>query len=384
MNCCCFFNDYFPYGMLLNNRHGSVDSDSYRYGFNGKEKDDEVKGSGAQYDYGFRIYDARLGKFLSQDPLFKSFPFYTPYQFAGNKPIAAADLDGLEEDFKFNVYESIKEATRPGTEHLSQEEVKRKVREGIAKRKFMASAPDEVVALGVGLGLVGGFGYAAAGYFGISSSASMFGTMGVNLGVQSGLSYATKGDLSGIDGFDVITSPIPGGWGIAVSSLIDVTSDGPLVAGASFVGLDEYEKGFKNTALDVVIGTAFETGGNAVSRGFSKKVSSLSDEIGAMNWQIGKLDEFYANSSDLSTGGRMGFFTSSSLNDTGIYIRHHFRQRALSIMHTRNMKQIQLDGLKNTKSLYEGFKDYLSPGVSLSSKTVIDEFIINDNDDKDP
>jgi len=83
--------------MLLNNRHGSVDSDAYRYGFNGKEKDDEVKGSGAQYDYGFRIYDPRLGKFLSTDPLFKGFPFYTPYQFAGNKPIWAIDLDGLEE-----------------------------------------------------------------------------------------------------------------------------------------------------------------------------------------------------------------------------------------------------------------------------------------------
>ncbi|MFT6197741.1 MAG: hypothetical protein ACJAXY_002083 [Nonlabens sp.] len=32
--------------MLLNNRHGSVDSDSYRYGFQGQERDDEVKGEG--------------------------------------------------------------------------------------------------------------------------------------------------------------------------------------------------------------------------------------------------------------------------------------------------------------------------------------------------
>jgi hypothetical protein len=29
--------------MLLNNRHGSVDSEVYRYGFNGKERDDEEK-----------------------------------------------------------------------------------------------------------------------------------------------------------------------------------------------------------------------------------------------------------------------------------------------------------------------------------------------------
>jgi hypothetical protein len=31
------------------------------------------------------------------DPLFKSYPWYTPYQFAGNKPIISIDLDGLEE-----------------------------------------------------------------------------------------------------------------------------------------------------------------------------------------------------------------------------------------------------------------------------------------------
>jgi len=40
---------------------------------------------------------ARVGKFLSVDPLTASYPWYTPYQFAGNKPIEAIDLDGLEE-----------------------------------------------------------------------------------------------------------------------------------------------------------------------------------------------------------------------------------------------------------------------------------------------
>ncbi len=94
------YNDYYPFGMLLPNRNGS--NDSYRYGFNGKEVDNEVKGVGVQYDYGFRIYDARLGKFLSQDPLFKTYPFYTPYQFAGNSPIRFIDLDGLEQADNFS------------------------------------------------------------------------------------------------------------------------------------------------------------------------------------------------------------------------------------------------------------------------------------------
>lgn len=69
----------------------------YRYGFNGKENDSEVKGEGNQQDYGMRIYDPRLGKFLSVDPLTKSYPHYTPYSFAGNKPINSIDIDGLEE-----------------------------------------------------------------------------------------------------------------------------------------------------------------------------------------------------------------------------------------------------------------------------------------------
>ncbi len=87
--------DYAPFGMELVGR--AYSSPKYRYGFNGKEKDDEVKGSGAQYDYGFRIYDPRVGRFLSVDPLTQSYPWYTPYQFAGNKPTIAIDLDGLEE-----------------------------------------------------------------------------------------------------------------------------------------------------------------------------------------------------------------------------------------------------------------------------------------------
>jgi RHS repeat-associated protein len=66
------------------------------YGFNGKEKDNEVKGEGNQIDYGMRVYDPRLGRFLSVDPLTKDYPWYTPYQYAGNNPIRFIDLDGLE------------------------------------------------------------------------------------------------------------------------------------------------------------------------------------------------------------------------------------------------------------------------------------------------
>ncbi|MEZ4909512.1 MAG: hypothetical protein R2774_01490 [Saprospiraceae bacterium] len=42
------------------------------------------------------MYNPSIGKFLSVDPLTKSYPMLTPYQFASNTPIQAIDLDGLE------------------------------------------------------------------------------------------------------------------------------------------------------------------------------------------------------------------------------------------------------------------------------------------------
>jgi RHS repeat-associated protein len=67
-------------------------SNSYRYGFNGKENDLE---SGTQ-DYGMRIYNPALGKFLSVDPLSKSYPWNSTFAFAENSPIENIDLDGFE------------------------------------------------------------------------------------------------------------------------------------------------------------------------------------------------------------------------------------------------------------------------------------------------
>jgi RHS repeat-associated protein len=72
----------------------SYNAGSYAYGFNGKRLDNEVSGNGNQYDFGSRIYDPRLGRFLSIDPFATQIPFSTPYSFAGNKPIWAIDADG--------------------------------------------------------------------------------------------------------------------------------------------------------------------------------------------------------------------------------------------------------------------------------------------------
>ncbi len=73
-----------------------ADKDKYRFGFNGQEKVNEWAGIGNFMDYTERGQDTRTGRFLSVDALSDKFPWYSPYQFAGNTPIQAIDLDGAE------------------------------------------------------------------------------------------------------------------------------------------------------------------------------------------------------------------------------------------------------------------------------------------------
>lgn len=83
---------YFPGGVLLDGRTSS--SSSCRYGFNGMEADDEVKGGGNHLDFGARCYDSRIGRFLSIDPKADNYPFMSPYCYAANSPIFFIDENG--------------------------------------------------------------------------------------------------------------------------------------------------------------------------------------------------------------------------------------------------------------------------------------------------
>jgi RHS repeat-associated protein len=67
---------------------------TYRFGFNGKENDNEVKGEGDQIDYGMRGYDTRIGRWLNVDPLERKYPSGSPYSYSVNSPIGAFDPDG--------------------------------------------------------------------------------------------------------------------------------------------------------------------------------------------------------------------------------------------------------------------------------------------------
>jgi RHS repeat-associated protein len=88
-----FWGDYYPFGMLMPNRNSN--SNSYAWGFNDKIKDDEISNvTGADLDYGARIYDSRVARWLSCDPIAMKFPWNSPYNAFSNNPISRIDPDG--------------------------------------------------------------------------------------------------------------------------------------------------------------------------------------------------------------------------------------------------------------------------------------------------
>lgn len=89
-------SDYSPFGVTLQGRNFTASGgDGFRFGFQGQEMDDEVKGVKNSYTTEFRQYDPRIGRWLTIDPLFKNFPWQSPYVSYDNNPLVLTDKKGL-------------------------------------------------------------------------------------------------------------------------------------------------------------------------------------------------------------------------------------------------------------------------------------------------
>ncbi len=86
---------YYPFGSAMKTWGGDT-TYKFKYGFNGKERDNEMYGDGNSYDFGARIYDSRLGKWLTLDPLMYKFGGWSGYNYSFNSPISMFDPDGKE------------------------------------------------------------------------------------------------------------------------------------------------------------------------------------------------------------------------------------------------------------------------------------------------
>jgi RHS repeat-associated protein len=88
------YNDYYVFGMEMPGR--SYSPTAATHGFNGKEKINEINNiDGATYDFGARMYDARVARFMSIDREVFRMPWTSGYGFAINNPMLFADFEGL-------------------------------------------------------------------------------------------------------------------------------------------------------------------------------------------------------------------------------------------------------------------------------------------------
>ncbi|MCC6818998.1 MAG: hypothetical protein IT245_08920 [Bacteroidia bacterium] len=88
------FSLYYAFGAPMPGK-GYVRTESYRYGFNGQEKDDEVSGEGNSNTAEFWQYESRLGRRFNVDPVFKV--FLGSYSCFRNNPIYLIDPNGDNE-----------------------------------------------------------------------------------------------------------------------------------------------------------------------------------------------------------------------------------------------------------------------------------------------
>jgi RHS repeat-associated protein len=118
--------DHFPYGLLMDGRTFTGNTEGARYQFTGHEFDGET-----MYGYhGARYYNRELGKYMSMDPLQTKFSSWSPYGYSLSNPINFLDPDGR--DVKF-----------VGTANASKREVRKIVKNSFTKSEFHALKDDK-------------------------------------------------------------------------------------------------------------------------------------------------------------------------------------------------------------------------------------------------
>lgn len=83
--------DYYPFGSPMYGR--SFNSNSYKYGFNGQEKENEIYGEGNTYSAEYWMYDSRLMRRWNLDPIYTAHE--SRYACFFNNPVRYDDPQGL-------------------------------------------------------------------------------------------------------------------------------------------------------------------------------------------------------------------------------------------------------------------------------------------------
>ncbi len=85
-------SNYYPFGLEHTGYNGLLGNQSYKYTFQGQERQDET----GWLSFKWRNYLSDMGRFFNIDPLSEKYAYQSHYNFSENRVVNARELEGLE------------------------------------------------------------------------------------------------------------------------------------------------------------------------------------------------------------------------------------------------------------------------------------------------